>query len=66
MADDGTDLDPFSPTNAPALQLLTLMRIYDVLMAKLAAEHPMAAEKLDEIHSNGKLMGSLPWLDMED
>lgn len=60
------DNDPFSPNNVGKVQLIVLMRIYDVLMAQLGKDHPEAAEALNDIHSNGKILGSLPYLDLSE
>lgn len=58
------DTDPFSPTNAPKLALVVNMRIYDVLMALLNEKDPEAATRLHEIHSEGRVVGSLPYIDL--
>jgi hypothetical protein len=57
--------DAFSPENSIKLQLVVSMRIYDVLMALLNETDPEAASALHELHSQGKVLGSLPWLDMD-
>ena len=66
VQDDIPIEDPFSPENAPAFTLITLMRIYDVLMAQFNASNPDAAAKLVELHAKGKLLGSFPWLDPDE
>ncbi len=54
--------DPFSAEHAPAFTLITLMRIYDVQMAILTATHPEMARGLNEIHAQGRVVGSFPYL----
>lgn len=56
--------DPFSPEHAPALSLITLMRIYDTQLALLREANPQVAEKLVELHAEGKIVGPLPMLDI--
>lgn len=56
--------DPFSPENVGKLQLVVNMRIYDALMALLNETDPEAAAKLHQLHASGKVLGSLPWLDV--
>lgn len=58
--------DPFSSEFAPAFQLVTLMRIYDVGMALLNEKNPEAAAKLHQVHESGKLLGSFPWINPDD
>lgn len=48
------------PENYELPTLITLMRIYDVLITKLQATHPEAALKLMELHASGKLVASAP------
>jgi hypothetical protein len=62
---EDTREDAFSPENSQKLQLVVQMRIYDVLMALLNESSPDVAEKLYHLHSDGKVLGSLPWLNME-
>ncbi len=54
--------DPFSPEGAHIASLITLMRIYDTLMALLTEKDADAARKLIEAHSNGYLLGPMPFL----
>jgi hypothetical protein len=56
--------DPFTPENAPAVQLIVLMRIYDVLLGLFAEANKEHADKLVELHNNGGVLGPLPWLDL--
>lgn len=60
----GSGADPFDPTVAPGVQIIIQMRIYDVLMAILQDANPEAAARLHQIHSEGKVLGALPWIDM--
>lgn len=60
------EIDPFSPEYAPKLQLIVSMRIYDVLMALLTSEDETLAERLHELHADGKIMGSLPFINLTD
>jgi hypothetical protein len=59
-------IDPFDPDVAPAVQLIVQMRIYDVLMAILTNLDKEAAANLYTLHSGGKVMGSLPWIDLSE
>lgn len=63
---ESVDSDPFSPLNAPKLQLVVSMRIYDVLMALLNETNGEVADNLHAIHSRGKVIGSLPFIDLSD
>lgn len=54
--------DPFSAENAPTVQIIMQMRIYDVLMALLTNVDEEAAERLLELHANGTIFGSIPSL----
>lgn len=62
----GIEDDPFSPEMAPAVSLIVSLRIYDVLMAILTKMDAKAAADLYALHNDGKVIGSLPWLDMSD
>lgn len=62
--DAGEREDAFSPENAAKLSLVVQMRIYDVLMALLNEQDETLANRLHELHSAGRVLGSLPWLDM--
>lgn len=57
--------DPFSPENAPGFSLIVLMRIYDTQLALLREQNPEVAEKLVNLHAEGKILGPLPTLDTE-
>lgn len=59
-------MDPFSRDNAPKLNLIVNMRIYDALMALLNHFNHDAALALHEKHADGKVIGSLPWLNIEE
>ena len=61
--------DPFHPDNVAKVQLIVLMRIYDVQMAILAnlnEDGEKASEYIHQQHQLGKIVGSLPWLDLSD
>ncbi len=55
-------IDPFDPQQAPSFILITLMRIYDAQMASLTLQNGEAAEKLHELHAQGKFLGAYPWV----
>jgi hypothetical protein len=57
------ELDPFNPNDSPVFNLVAMMRLYDVGMALLNEQNPEAAAKLHELHEQGKVLGSFPWLD---
>lgn len=63
--DSDEPLDPFSQENAPGLSLIVLMRIYDVVMAQYMATNRDKAIDLFNLHAEGKILGSLPSLDLE-
>jgi hypothetical protein len=63
MADQTTD--PFSPDNVGKVQLIVLMRIYDVLMAIYNDTDKDAAGRLHDLHAAGGILGSLPYFDPE-
>ena len=48
-----------------AIMMITLLRIYDVLMAQLAVDNPNAAQRLEEIHAQGQLAAVEPLLSSE-
>jgi hypothetical protein len=52
--------DPFSPENVGVVQTITLLRIYDVLIADFMARYPKAGEKLMERHARGGFMAPPP------
>ena len=54
----------FGPETAPGLTLVTLMRIYDVLLAQYRLSSPEGAKRLHDLHAEGKILGSLPYLDL--
>jgi hypothetical protein len=60
-----TSQDAFSAENSVKLSLVVQMRIYDVLMALLNEQNEEVATRLYELHSDGKVLGSLPWLNIE-
>lgn len=63
---DDRQLDPFSPENVGAFQLIATMRLYDVMMALYREQAPGKAERLEQLHEEGKVLGSFPWLNMSD
>lgn len=54
---------PFGPEEAPGIQLIVQMRIYDVLMAIYTNLDKEGAADLMEIHTKGGVIGSLPVFD---
>jgi len=67
LEDDDVLNDPFHPNNVGKVQLIVLMRLYDVEMAKLANMNEAgeaAADFLHEQHQLGRIVGALPWLDL--
>lgn len=67
VEDEGEALnDPFHPNNVQAVQLIVQMRIYDALMSILAVQDEEASTRLHELHSNGKVLGSLPYIDLSE
>ena len=56
--------DPLSPEVAPGVQVIIQMRIYDVLMAIYTDMNPTGADALIQLHSQGKILGPLPTIDM--
>jgi hypothetical protein len=63
MTDDDTAADPFAPDQAPGIQLIVQMRIYDTLMALLTKVDKDTAKELMQLHAAGKLMGTTPFFD---
>lgn len=57
--------DPFSPENVPSVNLVVNMRIYDVLMAIYTHLDEDGAEALHNLHEDGKILGALPYLNLE-
>lgn len=74
--DDETDFDashdsggieeigPFDEQLVKQVQLIVLMRIYDVGMAILTNMNTDAAARLHALHEQGKIKGSWPVIDM--
>jgi len=56
--------DPFSEQLVKQVQLIVLMRIYDVGMAILNELDEDVAKNLHLVHREGKIIGSLPYLDL--
>ena len=60
------DSDPFGPKNVAKVQLIVLMRIYDVLHGILATGNEELSNIILATHDAGKVMGPLPWLDLTE
>jgi hypothetical protein len=58
--------NPFSPQNAPAVNLIVSMRIYDALMALLQTQDEETHDRLNALHEAGKVAWSVPWIDLTD
>jgi hypothetical protein len=56
-------IDPFHPEAVGITSAITLMRIYDVVMAQFLADYPESARRLLQIHASGGLMGPPPGFD---
>ena len=52
--------DPFDAEYAPGFTLLTLMRVYDVLMEQLSLMDAGTYNRLVNMHEAGKLRHSFP------
>lgn len=66
---DQVNLDPFDEQNVKQVQLIVQMRTYDALMAILAnlnEDGAAAAEVLHNLHAQGKIVGSLPVIDLTE
>lgn len=61
-----TPIDPFSPEAVPGVSLVVNMRIYDVLMAIYTHLDEEGAQQLYDLHSEGKVLGSLPYLNLTE
>lgn len=55
-----TNTNAFSPEEAPGVQLIVQMRLYDVLMAVLTELNSDLAANLIEAHAEGRIVGPLP------
>ena len=56
-------LDPLSPEYAPGLSLVVLMRIYEVQLAILREANPEVAERLLNLHAEGRISTPMPYVD---
>lgn len=66
IADETTpEVDPFGPTQAPGIQLVIQLRIYDALMAILTHLDADQAKDLYELHLLGKTLSPAPNLEVE-
>lgn len=52
--------DPFAPGNVEVVTAITLLRIYDVMLADFMARHPQAGGRLMEKHARGGFMAPPP------
>jgi len=66
LEDAVDDQDPFGPKNVAKVQLIVLMRIYDVLHGILATGNEELSNIILATHDAGKVMGPLPWLDLTE
>ena len=64
LADEQVTLDPFDGDNVHIVNAIVLMRIYDMLGAILDHLAPEVAEELVNKHSQGKILGPFPSLDL--
>jgi hypothetical protein len=55
--------DPFDAENAPGINLIVNLRIYDVLMAILRESNPEVQKDLARIHASGKILSTAPMFD---
>ena len=58
--DADAQTDAFAPDVAPGLQLIMLMRIYDVMMGLYMEAAPEKAEELLNAHLEGFVIGASP------
>lgn len=59
----GIEYSPFGPNEAPGINLVVNMRIYDVLMAIYTHLNAQGAQDLMNIHAKGGILGTLPLFD---
>lgn len=57
-----SNADAFAPENVPGISLIVQLRIYDALMAILTHLDEDTARDLLELHTNGNLVASAPWI----
>jgi hypothetical protein len=60
------NMDPFSPENVGVVQAITLLRIYDVLLAGFMQKYPVAGKRLMEKHAKGGFMAPPPAFNPEE
>lgn len=60
----GNDLEDIKPMSNEEAHLVTLMRIYDVLLGIYNDMDSVKAEALMDIHADGKLMGPVPYFNI--
>lgn len=57
-------LEDFEPMTTEEATLVTLMRIYDVLLGMYSNMDEVKAEALMELHALGQLLGPVPAFDL--
>lgn len=63
---DNETNDPFDYKNAPGIQLIVLLRIYDLLAGIYSELDNEKAAGILDLHSKGKLFLPLPYIDIEE
>lgn len=61
----GPDLDAVEQMTTEEAQLITSMRIYDVLLGMYTEMSPEKAEVLMDIHAEGRLVGPVPLINLD-
>jgi hypothetical protein len=61
---DQVEYNPFSPEEAPGVQLIVQMRLYDVLLGILTVLDKGMAESIITAHAEGKILAPLPALNL--
>lgn len=65
MTDNTAENEPdFEPMTTEEAHLITLMRIYDVLLGIYTNMDEVKAEALMELHGLGRLLGPIPAFDL--
>jgi hypothetical protein len=62
----GAESNPFSAEEAPGVQLIVQMRIYDCLIALLTVADEELADNLLAAHAQGKIVTPLPAFKMDE
>lgn len=60
------DNDPFNAANAPGINLIVSMRLYDVAMGIYTEMNPERAAVLEELHAAGGILLDLPHYNSDD